>query len=85
MKVGPKGQVVIPRAFRRALKISSGSKVIFKLDDKAERMVIEKPKLDAAAEFERIAKTGRSARKISPHAYEEQFEQKYSSLLDSSK
>ena len=33
MKVGPKGQVVIPRAMRKALKIEPGSKVTFTLED----------------------------------------------------
>ncbi|MHB2035202.1 MAG: AbrB/MazE/SpoVT family DNA-binding domain-containing protein [Nitrososphaerales archaeon] len=72
MRVGPKGQVVIPRVFRSALKINPGSKVVVRLEN--DRMVLEKkPKLDAAAEFERIAKSGRSVNKISPHMYEEQF------------
>lgn len=31
MTVGPNGQVVIPRAMRKALKIHPGSKVVFKL------------------------------------------------------
>jgi AbrB family looped-hinge helix DNA binding protein len=75
MKVGPKGQVVIPRMFRNALKINPGSKVVLRLEN--EKMVLEKkPKLDAAAEFERIAKSGRSVSKIAPHMYEEEFERR---------
>lgn len=73
MKVGPKGQVVIPLLFRSALKINPGSKVILRLE--SDKVVLEKkPKLDASAEFERIAKSGRSVAKISPHMYEKQFE-----------
>ena len=45
MKIGPKGRVVIPRAFRKVLKLSPGSKVIFKLENNGERVVIEKLKL----------------------------------------
>jgi AbrB family looped-hinge helix DNA binding protein len=74
MKVGPKGQVVIPRVFRSALKIAPGSKVIVRLEN--DRVVVEKRKtLDAALEFEKLAKRGRSVDRIPPHAYEEQFEE----------
>jgi AbrB family looped-hinge helix DNA binding protein len=33
VKVGKKGQVVIPKAMRTALKIEPGSKVLFTFDD----------------------------------------------------
>ena len=75
MKVGPKGQVVIPSVFRSALKINPGSKVVVRLEN--DRVVLEKRvKLDAAAEFERIAKSGRSVNRVSPHMYEEEFEKR---------
>jgi AbrB family looped-hinge helix DNA binding protein len=75
MKVGPKGQVVIPRVFRSALKISPGMKVTVRLEN--ERVILEKKKTqDAAAEFEGIAKRGRSLSKVSPHLYEEEFEER---------
>ncbi|MDA4130266.1 MAG: AbrB/MazE/SpoVT family DNA-binding domain-containing protein [Thaumarchaeota archaeon] len=75
MKVGPKGQVVIPRVFRSALKISPGTKVIVRLEN--ERVVLEKKKMpNAADEFERIAKRGRSVSKLSPHLYEEELEKR---------
>jgi AbrB family looped-hinge helix DNA binding protein len=41
MKVGSKGQVVIPRAMRKALKIESGSKVLFTLED--DKLILKKP------------------------------------------
>ncbi|MBI2183585.1 MAG: AbrB/MazE/SpoVT family DNA-binding domain-containing protein [Thaumarchaeota archaeon] len=71
MKVGPKGQVVIPKALRKVLKIHPGSKVTFRLED--DKVIIQKPQLDAVAVFEEIAKKGRSA--TPPvHLYEEELE-----------
>ena len=57
MKVGPKGQVVIPRAMRKALKIEPGSKVKFTLED--DKIILKKPAFDAVAVFERIAKSNK--------------------------
>lgn len=74
MKVGPKGQVVIPQIFRNALKINPGSKVIVRLEN--DRVVLEKRQFDAVAEFARIAKSGRSIGKVSPHAYEEELQER---------
>jgi AbrB family looped-hinge helix DNA binding protein len=74
-KVDSKGQVVIPRAMRKALKIEPGSKVLFKLEgDK----IILKRFFDAVAVFERIAKSGKSVSKIDPHsAYEEELAERH--------
>jgi bifunctional DNA-binding transcriptional regulator/antitoxin component of YhaV-PrlF toxin-antitoxin module len=73
IRVGPKGQVVIPPLFLGALKIAPGSKVIVRLEN--NRVIVErKVNLDAAIEFEKIAYRGRSVDKILPHMYEEQFE-----------
>lgn len=79
-KVGPKGQVVIPKMFRSALKIGPGSKVIVSLEN--DRVVVHKRSLDAAGAFERIAKSGKNpAGKISLHMYEEELEERYRGLL----
>ena len=74
MKVGPKGQVVIPQNIRKVLKIHPGSKVIFRLDD--NKIILEKPNFDAVAVFEKIAKKGSSVTKIDPHAYDEELEKR---------
>ena len=79
MKVGPKGQVVIPRAIRKALKIEPGSKVTFTLED--NKAIIEKPAFDAVAVFERIARSGKSVSKVNPHAYEEELEERHKRAL----
>jgi AbrB family looped-hinge helix DNA binding protein len=74
MKVGPKGQVVIPRAIRKALNISPGSKIVFKLDD--GKLILEKPSLDAVAVFKKIAQQINYNKKIDPHQYEEELEKR---------
>ena len=75
MKVGPKGQVVIPRAMRKALKIEPGSKVIFTLEDDA--LTLKKPAFDAVAIFQKIAKEINYNKEIDPHAaYEEELEER---------
>jgi AbrB family looped-hinge helix DNA binding protein len=73
MKVGPKGQVVIPCAMRKALKIHAGSKIVFRLED--DRLILKKPCFDSVGVFERIAKSGKSVLKVNPpHAYEEELD-----------
>jgi AbrB family looped-hinge helix DNA binding protein len=74
MKVGPKGQVVIPRTMRKALKISPGSKVVFKLDD--GKLTLEKPSFDAVAVFRKIANQINHNQRINPHQYEEELEER---------
>jgi AbrB family looped-hinge helix DNA binding protein len=71
MTVGPKGQVVIPKAMRKALKIHPGSKVVFKLED--NRAIVEKQGMDSVAIFERIACSGKNVKNISPHEYENEL------------
>ncbi len=77
-KVGPKGQVIIPKAMRKALKIEPGSKVLFKLEDDK---IILKRYFDAVAVFERIAKETNFNKEIDPHAYEEELEERYKRAL----
>jgi AbrB family looped-hinge helix DNA binding protein len=74
MKVGPKGQVVIPKAMRKTLKIGPGSKVIVRLN--GEQVIIEKPLPSAVSVFEEIAKSGPSINFIEPHLYEEELEKR---------
>jgi len=71
MKVGPKGQVVIPRALRKALKIHPGSKIIFRFE--GDKLILQKPEVDAVALLERIAEKGKSIKQIPPHLYEEEL------------
>lgn len=74
MKVGSKGQVVIPHEFRHALHISPGSRVLFKLKD--NKLEIEKPSVDAISIFRETAK-GMGKLQFEPHeAYDEELEER---------
>lgn len=79
MKVGPKGQVVIPKEIRDEQKIFPGDVVFIELSDKG--IIIEKPRRDVVAEFERIAKSIKFRGKVdSDKDYEEMIEQRWSKL-----
>jgi AbrB family looped-hinge helix DNA binding protein len=71
MKVGPKGQVVIPRTLRKALRIHPGSKVVFKLEK--GKLILEKQFFDSVRVLENTAKKGPSISKIDAHIYEEEL------------
>ena len=75
VRVSKKGQVVIPRAMRIALKIVPSSEVVFKLED--DKMIV-KPFFDAVAVFERIAHETNYNTEIDPHgAYDEEMEERH--------
>ena len=72
MKVGPKGQVVIPNSFRQMLKIGPGSEIVFKFEK--DKVIIEAPKIeDPIQTLESIALKGKSVSKIDLHSYEEEL------------
>jgi AbrB family looped-hinge helix DNA binding protein len=74
MKVGPKGQVVIPRVFRKALGLTPGSKVVFELRENG--VLLRRPLTDAVKVFEEVALAGKSVR-IKPHEYVEELEERF--------
>ena len=71
MTVGPKGQVVMPRAVHKAPKIQPGSGALFCLEE--DRVVLRKQEVDAVDVFGRVARRGRSVRRISLHGYESEL------------
>ncbi|MEM2889700.1 MAG: AbrB/MazE/SpoVT family DNA-binding domain-containing protein [Candidatus Bathyarchaeia archaeon] len=75
MKVGLKGQVVIPKVFRKILGIGPGSRVVFELD--GNRLLIRKRSVDVVKVFERIAKSGNLVKKIEPNEYVEELEERF--------
>ena len=74
MKIGPKGQVVIPQVFRKSLGLHPGTKVIFVL--KEEGVLLEKPREDVTKVFKEIAESGKSV-KIKPDEYVGELEKRF--------
>jgi len=78
MKVGPKGQVVIPQIFRKSAGIHPGTRVIFSL--KKDGIFIEKPVSDTVKIFEKIAKIKKS-KVINVHdAYGMEIEERFKKI-----
>jgi AbrB family looped-hinge helix DNA binding protein len=72
MRIGPKGQVVIPTSFRKVMKIGPGSEIVFRLE--RDKVVIEAPKIeDPIQTLESIALKGKSVSKADLHSYEEEL------------
>ncbi len=77
VRVGPNGRVVIPRLFRDALKIHPGTEITFSRE--GDKIVIRGIRTDAVDVFERIARAGKTIRKVPPHdAYEGELESRRS-------
>jgi AbrB family looped-hinge helix DNA binding protein len=76
MKVGTKGQVVIPKIFRENMGIRPGSVVVFEMT--SDGLLIERPAESAVAVFERIAKSGKPVKRIDADKdYEEMLEERW--------
>lgn len=76
MKIGPKGQVVIPKVFRKTLGFSPGSTVIFEL--RGNTLMLEKPEVKTEEIFAEIATSGKSLKRYRPHnAYEGELKKRW--------
>jgi len=74
MKIGPKGQVVIPKVLRKAFGLHPGNRVIFTLRE--DGILLEKTRDDSAAVFREIARAGKPVR-VKPHEYVEELEERF--------
>jgi len=76
MRVGPKGQVVIPASLRQAMKIGPGSEIVFRLEK--DKVIIDIPKIeDPVHTLESIALKGRSISKLDVHSYQDEIESRH--------
>ena len=76
MRIGPKGQVVIPKKIRDEKKLLPGDEVFVVLDEKG--ILIEKlPGKDVVKAFEEIAHRIKFNKKIPAHAYEAELEERW--------
>ena len=87
MKVGPKGQVVIPIDIREAQQIYPGTEVIFETTDHGILIGKSETQKDPIEVFREIAFSGKriSAKEINLHGYEEQIDSRFESSLRSRK
>jgi AbrB family looped-hinge helix DNA binding protein len=75
MKIGPKGQVVIPKPFRNAFKMAPGTEVVFSIEE--EKLVLSKLPVKASEYFEKMAKRQKKDFKMHPHEpYEKELEER---------
>jgi AbrB family looped-hinge helix DNA binding protein len=73
MRVGPKGQVVIPASLRQAMKIGPGSEIVFRLEK--DKVIIDIPKIeDPVQTLENIALKGKSVSRLDVHSYRDEIE-----------
>ena len=81
MKVGPKGQIVIPKVLRDEYNINPGDNVIFREEN--NKTIIEKDKIDPIAIFEKAAKSKKRIKfKFDPHAIEKEYEERWRRARD---
>jgi len=73
-KVGPKGQIVIPKVFRDEYNISPGDEIM--IEENNNLLVIEKPQEDIIKKLENFAKKIK-LRKFNIHAIEEEYEERW--------
>lgn len=75
MRIGPKGQVVIPIYFRKKYNISPGDEVI--VEETENGVLIGKPAIDIVKIAENAAKHINAKKRTTDADYYEQIEQRY--------
>ena len=76
MKVGPKGQIVIPKYFRKEKKIFPGSEVIIILEE--DSIIIKNPSSEILNTIDNIAKKSKIEKILKPHeAYARELNERH--------
>ena len=74
-KVGPKGQILIPKLLREEYNIMPGDDIIVR--ETEEGLLIEKPMEDPVKVLEEISNKGKKITKINYHQYEDQIDERW--------
>ena len=74
-KVGPKGQIVIPKMFRDQKKIYPGDRVFVELRE--DSIIIEKSVEDSIKIFEEVSKKGKSVKVNSDKDYDKMMKKRW--------
>lgn len=85
MKVGPKGQVVIPSDIREAEQIYPGTEVVFETTDHGILIEKAEPQRDPIEVFREIAFSGKISAKINIHGHEEQIDSRFERAMRNKK
>ena len=75
MRVGPKGQVVIPQQIREYIGIMPGHDILFDIED--DHIKIERPRKDLVAALKKAAKSAITAKIDIIHGIEEEYDQRW--------
>lgn len=79
MRLGPKGQVVIPQIFRKSYGLMPGSEVV--IEDSENGVLIEKPTEDSIKLMRQIAAKGKQLTRIdSDKDWEEEMEERWKKI-----
>ncbi|MBI1968586.1 AbrB/MazE/SpoVT family DNA-binding domain-containing protein [Candidatus Woesearchaeota archaeon] len=73
-KIGSKGQIVIPKILREEYNIKKNTELI--LRDTGQGILLQRPHLDIAEEFARLARQHGKIVKVDVHAIEKQYEER---------
>ncbi|MBI5553229.1 MAG: AbrB/MazE/SpoVT family DNA-binding domain-containing protein [Candidatus Diapherotrites archaeon] len=75
MKVGPKGQVLIPKTLRKTYQIGPFDRVVLEGQEKGI-LITKPPEIDAVKIFHQIALSGKNY-DYEPHFYEKELEERW--------
>ena len=74
-RVGPKGQIVIPKVFRNEFNIAPGDEVM--VTESEQTLIIKKSAVDPIKTFSDLAQKIKWRTKVNAHAIEEEYTERW--------